>query len=172
MANQTQTAATTAKDTSSTPVPVQHENGHVYDWLNGEIARKAYELYEQAGNEHGQDLSHWLQAEAQIVQRIPEIHESSSWYTVHVPLPGFSAEEVHVGVEPSRAIIAANRTSSTDDNASSDNGSSTGATRAFHESIFLIAEWPEEVDPATASAYIRDESLTLTVKRATQTRIF
>ena len=37
--------------------------------INGdEVARVAYELYEQRGRAHGQDLGDWLQAEA-IVRR-------------------------------------------------------------------------------------------------------
>lgn len=31
--------------------------------LRDAIARKAYELYEERGREHGKDLEHWLEAE-------------------------------------------------------------------------------------------------------------
>jgi len=33
---------------------------------NEEIARRAYELYEESGKRDGEALSHWLQAEAEI----------------------------------------------------------------------------------------------------------
>jgi len=33
-----------------------------------------------------------------------------------------------------------------------------------------VADWPSEVDPESASAYVKNDSLTLTVKRATAAR--
>jgi Asp-tRNA(Asn)/Glu-tRNA(Gln) amidotransferase B subunit len=33
------------------------------------IAKRAYELWEQAGKPAGQETEHWLQAEAEIMQR-------------------------------------------------------------------------------------------------------
>jgi len=33
------------------------------------IRLRAYELFEQHGREHGRDLDHWLQAEAEVTQR-------------------------------------------------------------------------------------------------------
>jgi HSP20 family molecular chaperone IbpA len=187
MANQTQTAATKAKDASSFPVPIRHDGQHVHDRLNNEISRRAYELYERNGNSHGQDLVNWLEAESQILQRVPEIRESSSWYTVSVPLQGFTSEQVHVTVDATRAVIAAEKTESStspaDRQASSaqhandqsamdaTSSQSTGgnrseATNFSRESVYFQASWPSEVDPATASAYLKNDSLTLTVKRA------
>ena len=34
--------------------------------LDEAIARKAYEIFEDRGREHGKDLEHWLEAEAII----------------------------------------------------------------------------------------------------------
>lgn len=34
--------------------------------LEEAIARKAYEIFEERGREHGKDLEHWLEAEAII----------------------------------------------------------------------------------------------------------
>jgi HSP20 family molecular chaperone IbpA len=246
MANQSQTAATKARETTSSPVPIHRDSQHVHDRLNNEISRRAYELYEQNGKPHGQDLVHWFQAESQILQRVPEIRESSSWYTVNVPLQGFTAEQIHISVDASRAIIAADKVEAADGSDSNSNpraissqsgtqptvtpstapqssgGSSTGNqltgaqsastqsrvslplgtqatgtsssaaparstqpssgpqpntswpqeenqlvnSNSSRESVFLIASWPNEVDPTTASAYLKNDSLTLTVKRA------
>ncbi|HWD20761.1 MAG TPA: DUF2934 domain-containing protein [Verrucomicrobiae bacterium] len=33
---------------------------------NPEIARRAYEIWEQSGRAHGRDVEHWLRAEAEI----------------------------------------------------------------------------------------------------------
>jgi hypothetical protein len=36
------------------------------DVTASDIARRAYELYEQRGGEHGHDLGDWLQAEQEL----------------------------------------------------------------------------------------------------------
>jgi HSP20 family molecular chaperone IbpA len=155
----TSTPAVKAKDTSF-PEQVQLKNQEVVKLLNNRIARRAYELFEQGGSVDGQDLLHWLHAEEQTLRRIPEIRESSSWYTINVLLKDFDKEDVSVAVEPHRAVIVADKTQPADGYESLDSGS-------FGNSLFLVANWPSEVDPSTASAYIKNESLTLTVKRST-----
>jgi HSP20 family molecular chaperone IbpA len=123
------------------------------------IASRAYELYEQDGRNHGEDMSHWLRAESEILKRVPEIHESSSWFTINVPLKGFAAGEIRVNIEPRYALIAAERqpSSGTDEDSGVD---------SLEQSSFAVAKWPSEVDPSTASAYVKDGILTLAVKRA------
>jgi HSP20 family molecular chaperone IbpA len=147
---------------ASLPAQVQLKNQEAVNLLNEEISRRAYELFEQGGRADGQDRLHWLRAEEQTLRPIPEIRESSSWYTVNVPVTGFDKEDISVGVEPHRGVIVADKTRHADGNAAADSGS-------FRNSFFLVATWPSEVDPATASAYIKNESLTLTVKRSTLT---
>jgi hypothetical protein len=36
--------------------------------LQDQIRRRAYELWEQSGWEHGRDSEHWVQAEQEIIQ--------------------------------------------------------------------------------------------------------
>src|SRR6266478_3349213 len=103
-----QSAATTSKGSSS-PIPANSAIHQVYDRIRERIARRAYDLYQQNGNQDGQDMRHWLQAESEILSEVPEIRESGSWYTVNIPLRGFAAGEVQVSVEPRVAIIAAEK---------------------------------------------------------------
>ena len=154
----TSTPAVKAKDSSSSPVEFKHQEA--VNRLNDQISRRAYDLFERDGRGDGQDLAHWLQAEGQVVRPIPQITESSLWYSVNVPLKDFTNGELSVGVEPTRAVIIADRADFTNGNESVSSGS-------VRESLYLVAHWPSEVDPATASAYVKNESLTLTVKRAT-----
>ena len=157
-----QTAATRSKETSSLPVPIQRERGNVLERLNGEVSRRAYELYQQSGNEQGQDLMNWLQAESQVLQRLSEIRESGSWYTINTPIRGFKPEEIQVTVDERSALIGASNNPQNSENQTMSTGSASSVT----QSVFLLAQWPAEVDPATASAYIKNDTLTLTVKRA------
>jgi HSP20 family molecular chaperone IbpA len=153
-----QSAATTSKDTSSS-IPVNSARDKVHDRVRDRIASRAYDLYQQNGNQDGQDMRHWLQAESEILNQVPEIRESGSWYTVNIPLRGFAAGEVQISVEPRVAIVAAEKQQVTP--SAPERGSDV-----LQQTIFTRAEWPEEVDPGTASAYLKNGVMTLTVKRA------
>ncbi len=48
-------------------MPVHHTPANAEE----EIRRRAYELYEQEGRQHGRDREHWLRAEAEILGRRP-----------------------------------------------------------------------------------------------------
>lgn len=160
MANQT--AATRSKDTASPIAVHKGHHQHIADRANEAVTRRAYALYLASGSTGGQDLAHWLQAESELLIRIPDIRESSSWYTVNVPLHGFAPEQIQVGVDDNQAMIFAERQQATD-------GQSRQDGAASRESLFLVADWPSTVDPGTASAYVKDENLTLTVKRVEST---
>jgi HSP20 family molecular chaperone IbpA len=155
-----QTAATKSSKESSFPVsvPVRKESQGIKDRANDAVARRAYSLYLAGGSIDGQDLQHWLQAESEILTNVPEVHESSSGYTVNVPLQGFSPEQIQVSVDDKGAIIAANKTQS--------GARQPGSDWSSEESVFLVANWPGIVDPSTASASVKGDGLTLTVKRA------
>lgn len=150
-----QTAAAKTKDTTSAAIPIRKEENNSHHRLNDAISRRAYQLFEETGRSDGQDLSHWLQAQSELIA-VPEIRESSSWYTISYPLRGFSAEEVQIDLDPHRAIISAEKSLNTGE----------AGNAAARETLYLVADWPGLVDPATASAYIKNDSLTLTVRRA------
>ena len=153
-----QTAAIKSKEQAA-PVEINKGDRQLADRANDAFARRAYALFLAGGAADGQDIANWLQAESEILTRIPEIRESSSWYTVNVPLRAFSAEQIQVSVSEQNAIIAADKTQNADGGTSKD-GAST------QESMFMVANWPNAVDPSTASAYLKDGGLTLTVRRA------
>jgi HSP20 family molecular chaperone IbpA len=152
-----QSAATTSKGSSS-PIPANSAIHQVYDRIRERIARRAYDLYQQDGNQPGHELRHWLRAESEILTDVPEIRESGSWYTINVPLRGFTAKEVRVSVEAQRAIVAAEKL----EVAASEPGR---ASNVLEQVVFARAKWPINVDPTTASAYLMNGVLTLTVKR-------
>jgi HSP20 family molecular chaperone IbpA len=154
-----QTGTVRSKDNSS-PVQVHKKNHQLANRANEAVARRAYALFLADGGANGNDLRHWLQAESEVLTRVPEIKESASWYTISTPLPGFSPEQIHVGIDAQQAVIVADKSHSTEQQ----DGKTAGSSE---ESFFLIASWPSEVDPDTASAYIRNDSLTVTVKQAT-----
>jgi HSP20 family molecular chaperone IbpA len=158
----TRNSVVPSQSNNSVPVLVNPEESHLHSKLNSKIASRAYELYEQNGANHGNDLFNWLQAETEILTRIPEIRQTDSSFSVFAPLESFSAEEISVTVEPGRALILADKHHSSDANAREGSQSS-------RESAFFITEWPGQVEPSTATAQLKQGNLVLTVKRVNST---
>ncbi len=157
---QTRNAYTT---TNSVNVPVNPDDRRLQAELNSRVAERAYEIYEQSGARHGDDLFHWLTAESEILTRIPEIQQTDSSFSVIAPLHGFSAEDISVTVEPNRAFILADKQHSF---GQSDSDNSDSGSFSSRRSAFFVTDWPGQVDPATATAQIKQGNLVLTVKRA------
>lgn len=151
----------TSANSNSNPisVPINSEDHRLQSKLNHKLSKRAYELFEQNGANHGDDLFHWLQAESEILTRIPEIHQTDSSFSAVAPLDGFNPEEISITVEPNRAIILADKQTSSDGN-----GSDT--SRSSRESVFFTTDWPDQVEPSTATAQFKEGNLILTVKRA------
>jgi HSP20 family molecular chaperone IbpA len=151
-------AATPTKDPASS-IPINAAKDHVHRRVKERIAGRAYDIFQQRGNHHGEDMRHWLQAESEILNQVPEIRESGSWYTINVPLRGFAASEVQISLEPRYTVVAAEKEQVA-------GGQPGPASDVFVQALFTSAKWPHEVDPATASAYLKNGVLTLTVKQA------
>ena len=76
------------------------------------IAQRAFEIFESEGCSHGRDLEHWLQAEAELLHPVPlTISETEDALTILAEVPGFSAAELQIGVEPGRLTIAGRKES-------------------------------------------------------------
>jgi HSP20 family molecular chaperone IbpA len=169
MANETGTAKakeniSSLKDSSAYlsrgiySVPVRADDKEAAKKANERVARRAYEIYQQNGGDHGNDLLHWLQAESEIFNRVVEIQQSDSTYSIVTPISGYTPEEISVAVEQDRALIIANKVKQKAPSSSGDAESS--------ESAFFLVEWPEAVEPSTANAQIKQGNLVLTVSRS------
>jgi HSP20 family molecular chaperone IbpA len=121
------------------------------------VSRRAHQLFEQNGQEHGRDLAHWLQAESELISVIREVRDVGLWLTANLPVPDSTANSVSVLVRPDHALICAERPELPED---------TGQDYSQSHFFYYVAKWPVEVDPSTSSAYIKDGILTLTAKRA------
>jgi HSP20 family molecular chaperone IbpA len=151
-------AATLSKDSAS-PIPVNSAKEQLHHRVKQRISDRAYDIFQQGGNRHGDDMRHWLQAESEILTNVPEIRESGSWYTINIPLHGFTPSEAQVSVEPQYALVLAEKEQMT-------GGDPGPVSNVFEQSVFTKAKWPADVDPSTASAYLKNGVLTLTVKQA------
>jgi HSP20 family molecular chaperone IbpA len=70
------------------------------------IARRAHELFEARGREHGHDLEDWLRAESELLFPVSiAMSESEARVAVRANVAGFDQSELEVSVEPSRVTV-------------------------------------------------------------------
>ncbi|MGE5736859.1 MAG: DUF2934 domain-containing protein [Acidobacteriota bacterium] len=70
------------------------------------IARRAYELFEKRGGEHGHDWEDWFQAESELLRPVSvSMSESDDRISVRTNVLGFDGNELKVSVEPQRVTI-------------------------------------------------------------------
>ena len=75
-----------------------------------EVARRAYELFEQRNCEHGHDWEDWFQAETELLHPTPiEVTESEGRAHIRANVVSFAASEVQVALEPLRVTIFGHR---------------------------------------------------------------
>jgi HSP20 family protein len=70
------------------------------------VARRAYELFEMRGREHGHDWEDWFRAESELLRPVSaSISESKERISVRVNVLGFEKNELRVSVEPCQITI-------------------------------------------------------------------
>ena len=75
--------------------------------INDSVACRAYELFEERGQQHGYDMEDWLRAESEILQPIAvKTYEFDDMFITHAQVPVLTADEIQVSVEQRRIIIS------------------------------------------------------------------
>jgi HSP20 family molecular chaperone IbpA len=122
------------------------------------VAERAYQLFEGSNAAHGKDQEHWLQAESEILQHGLDVRESGSWLSITASLPDVSGDNLQICLEPNRAVVHGQKISEQRD-------ASSGTQSYSQEDFFLHSDLNVEVDPSTASASLKDQKLTVMVKK-------
>jgi HSP20 family protein len=118
------------------------------------LARRAYELFEARGYQHGNDLEDWFCAESELLHPLKvETWETDREVVVTARVPGFRPEEIKVGIEPQRVIIWGKLDSRPP---RADAYPSRAPVALYH-----TLELPAKVDPSRASARLVDRLLKL-----------
>jgi HSP20 family molecular chaperone IbpA len=150
-------ASTSKSAVTTTPRFVHKDEAEaLQQTIQDRISARAYQLYEESGYQQGHDQGHWFQAESEVVQGGLEVRESGTWVAVNASLPNVSAEHVQIYVDRRRIVVRATKNNETRDAKPAAPGQAE---------IFLVADLTEEVEPATASASLKDEKLSLMVKK-------
>jgi len=130
--------------------------------LPNSIARRAFEIFEGRGRALGHDLEDWLRAESEFLHPVHlDIAESDDALTVRAEVPGFSAKELEVGVEPHRLTISGKRETSEERTSKK-----TIYTEQCLNQIFRAIDLPAEVDSKKVTATLKDGVLELWMPKA------
>jgi HSP20 family molecular chaperone IbpA len=71
-----------------------------------EIARRAYELFEARGGEHGHDREDWFRAESEAVRPISvAASKNEVQISLRASVLGVDHKELNVSVEPRRVMV-------------------------------------------------------------------
>jgi HSP20 family protein len=134
--------------------------------LSNAVAHRAFELFNGRGRTDGHDLEDWFRAESELLHPVHlDLAESADAFTVHAEVPGFSAKELEVGVEPHRLTISGKRESSEEH---------TGKTMIYKEQcsnqIYRAVDLPAEVDTSKVTATLKHGVLELSMPKAAKAK--
>jgi len=152
------------------PVPVkQSATSDVFDQIqqtHDALARRAFEIFDSNGRWLGHELEDWFRAESELLHPVHlEIAESNDNLTVRAEVPGFSAKELEIDVEPRKLTISGKHEAQEE----SKKGKTIYSERCAKE-ILRVVDLPAEVDSSKVSAILKDGILNIELPKAAHAR--
>jgi len=141
----------TAVQQRNVNILAEDRHGEFHARLHQRISDHAYGLFQRDSGQHGNHNRHWLQAENEVLRRVTEVREAGAWVAANAALANTDANDLQIMVLPDRAIVSGVKT--------------TGG----NDTEYLLIQWPVSIDPATAAAYVKGHTLTVTAKHASAT---
>lgn len=130
------------------------------------IAEKAFDLFQKRGYKFGYELEDWFKAERQLFRKVPiDIKDVKGNLNIRAEVPGFTADNLKVSVEPTRVTIKGETEEKTE---KKDEGTLYSEWKS--NKIFRTFELPHRVDADKATALIKDGVLTLTIPKMLETK--
>jgi HSP20 family molecular chaperone IbpA len=121
------------------------------------IARRAFELFEKRGQEHGHDWEDWFQAESELLRPVPvAIFESVDRLSLRANVLGFGENELKVSIEPKRVVILGQREANspkTEEEKTEEGKPEEGKIESIDWNPDLVSQFvelPTQVDPEGA----------------------
>jgi HSP20 family molecular chaperone IbpA len=155
----------TAMQPAKASVPIRQGTADLVEQFNriyDSIARRAFELFEGNGYLLGHDLDDWLRAEGELLHPVHlEMAESDRDLYVRAEVPGFSAKELEIKVEPRSLRIAGRREIKEEKN-----GERRLRSECLSDQILRAIDLPVEVDTARVNATLKDGILTIDLPKA------
>jgi len=129
--------------------------------LSNAVARRAFELFDGRGRTDGHDLEDWFRAESEFLHPVHlNLAESGDAFTVHAEVPGFTAKELEVGVEPHRLTISGKRETSEEHTSKK-----TIYSERCSNQMYRAIDLPAEVDTSKVTATLKNGVLELSMPK-------
>ena len=165
MSAQQATAIQPAKGT----VPVRRGPADLleqFDNIYNSIARRAFDLFESNGRWLGRDWDNWFRAEAEMLHPVHmEIKEKDDSFTLQAEVPGFTAKDLEITVEPHCLKIAGKRETKEEEKKGK-----TIRSEWCADQILRSIDLPAQVDTSKVSASLKDGILTIDLPKATHAK--
>jgi len=133
----------------------------------GEVARRAFQIFEGNGRIFGHDLEDWFKAEGELFRPVRiELTESDESLEIKAEAPGFTEKELEISVQPRRVVI-------TGKHESTEKGQKKGKTvRAefYSDQLLRIVDLPAEVETDKVTATLKNGLLTLAMPKVAKAR--
>ena len=145
---------------SSKAPQILNEDQHAafHDKLRQHVSQRAYDLYQNSGSQDGNDFENWVQAENEVLQRGLEVRESGSWLAFNATIPDSSGDNVEVCLTPTSVTVHAQKSQPLQN-------ADAHAQGLTQREIFITQDLNTEIEPSTASATLKDQKLTIMVKK-------
>jgi HSP20 family molecular chaperone IbpA len=128
--------------------------------ISAAVSRRAYELFEARGSQHGHDVDDWLQAESELLRPLPAtIIDKDGAVTVRAELCGFMGKDVEVLAEPKHLMLWPGKQTS-----ELANGRAVFEGEMSPE-ICRVLDLPFEVDPHNMRATINNQVVEITLAK-------
>jgi HSP20 family protein len=132
-----------------------------------EIARRAYQIFENNGSQHGHDLDDWLKAERELLRPVNvEVNETDKGVEIKADVQGFNEKELEISVEPTRLTVTGKHEASKEET----EGQTTYSASIASDMLRVIG-LPTEVNAAKATATVKDGVLNVVIPKAAKTKV-
>lgn len=125
-----------------------------------QVSHRAYEIFERNGRVFGNDLEDWFKAECEILSPLDlQIKEKKDSLTAEAKVPGFSAEELEISLEPWRLTISGKKETKKEQK------NDTTTFKENSEELLGVIDLPSEIDSAKATATLKNGTLIITLPK-------
>ena len=133
------------------------------------ISRRAHELFEARGQEHGHDREDWFRAESELLcPASVSMSESEDRISVRANVAGFDQTELEVSIEPSRISILGEKKKTSGTKAKD---GTIEQTSANPDQILEVVDLATEVMPECAVVELQGGVLKFELPTAAQNKI-
>ncbi|MCX6599677.1 MAG: Hsp20 family protein [Acidobacteria bacterium] len=148
------------------------KHGPLFEFFDGALQRirdRAHQLFEHRGGEHDQDWGDWFQAQHDLFH-VPagELVETETDYTMTIAVPGFSAAQLNVAVDPNMLTVHGEAETNTRE---TEAGEHELYSEFDHRALFRQVELPTAVAPDDVRAYLQDGLLVVHLPKAKATTV-